>query len=412
MSYLKETAAWEDGIYQIETSDPVLGGPDGIANRPARELANRTAWLKQQLKEAEAALTAHTRSRNHPDASLSEKGFVRLSNANQSSSETEAATPKAVKIVNDRLNAVVDHAPSDLDTLNKLAQAISNNPTFSDSVTQLLSQKLAKNENGADIPDKDQFVKNLGLLETENRWSNRQIFNTLISGDLDGNAVSATTLQTARKINGVPFNGSADISVNTLVSRGRVPALSGNDQGTPGIQLYEAYNNGYPTPYGNVIHLKGASSGGEGELLMGWSGTSITGTHAPVYIRSRRDVGGAPWSAWAQFCTANELAGIPLPFPGEVPPSGWLRCNGQGFNTTAYPVLASFYPSGNLPDLRGEFIRGWDDGRKVDTGRSLLSAQDDAMQPITAKWTMDDMAAGGGIDTPLRGLIYRQRREG
>nr|MBA2814842.1 putative phage tail protein [Candidatus Pantoea persica] len=99
------------------------------------------------------------------------------------------ATPKAVKIVNDRLNTVVDHAFSDLDTLNKLAQAISNNPKFAESVTQLLSQKLAKNENGADIPDKNQFVKNLGLLEKENRWINRQIFNTLISGNLDGNAV-------------------------------------------------------------------------------------------------------------------------------------------------------------------------------------------------------------------------------
>ncbi|WP_374058115.1 hypothetical protein [Candidatus Pantoea persica] len=47
MSHLKEQAEWESGIYQIETSDPLLGGPDGITNRPARELANRTAWLKQ-----------------------------------------------------------------------------------------------------------------------------------------------------------------------------------------------------------------------------------------------------------------------------------------------------------------------------------------------------------------------------
>nr|WP_243677223.1 hypothetical protein [Sodalis glossinidius] len=61
---------------------------------------------------------------------------------------------------------MVDYAPSDLDTLNKLAQAISNNPKFAESVTQLLSQKLAKNENGADIPDKNQFVKNIGLTET------------------------------------------------------------------------------------------------------------------------------------------------------------------------------------------------------------------------------------------------------
>ncbi|MBG6243383.1 MAG: hypothetical protein EKE20_17010 [Candidatus Symbiopectobacterium sp. Dall1.0] len=143
------------------------------------------------------------------------------------------------------------------------------------------------------------------MLEKENRWINKQIFNTLINGNLDSNAASATTFQTARKINGVPFNGSADIGVNTLVSRGRVPVLSGKNQGTSGIQLYEAYGNGYPTPYGNVIHLKGAKGGGEGELLVGWSGTD--GAHAPVYIRSRRDVGSAPWSAWAQIFTANDI---------------------------------------------------------------------------------------------------------
>lgn len=52
------------------------------------------------------------------------------------------------------VNAVIDKAPSDLDTLNKLAQAISNNPKLAENVMQLLSQKLAKNDNGADIPDK------------------------------------------------------------------------------------------------------------------------------------------------------------------------------------------------------------------------------------------------------------------
>ncbi|MBG6243005.1 MAG: hypothetical protein EKE20_14805, partial [Candidatus Symbiopectobacterium sp. Dall1.0] len=131
-----------------------------------------------------------------------------------------------------QISLVVDNAPSTLNTLNKLAQAIDNNPKFAEKLHLLLDQKLEKSDNGADIPDKNLFVKNLGLTERENRWINKQIFNTLISGNIDGNAASATTLQTARKINGVPFNGSADIGVNTLVSRGRVPALSGNNQGT------------------------------------------------------------------------------------------------------------------------------------------------------------------------------------
>lgn len=125
-----------------------------------------------------------------------------------------------------------------------------------------------------------------------------------IQGDQNttGNAATATKLQTPRTINSVMFDGSANITIPTLVSRGRVNALASNTQGAmPGIQMYEAYNNSYPTAYGNVIHLKGAYASGEGELLVGWSGTS--GAHAPVYVRSRRDAGDANWSDWAQVYT-------------------------------------------------------------------------------------------------------------
>ena len=118
---------------------------------------------------------------------------------------------------------------------------------------------------------------------------------------LSGNAATATKLANARNINGVRFDGSADININTLVSRNRVTALGGTSKGTPGIQMYEAYNNGYPTAYGNVLHLTGVTAVGEGELLIGWSGTS--GAHAPAYIRSRRDTTDANWSGWAQLYT-------------------------------------------------------------------------------------------------------------
>ncbi|OZI15559.1 hypothetical protein CE195_00910 [Sodalis-like symbiont of Philaenus spumarius] len=135
-----------------------------------RAIIGQEALLKTQaLAEiAAAGKGAQEKARTHlglgklatqdgiQEATLHRKGIVQLNSAPRSADETTAATPKAV---NDRLNAVVDHAPSDLDTLNKLAQAISNNPKFAESVTQLLSQKLAKNDNGADIPDKNQFVK-------------------------------------------------------------------------------------------------------------------------------------------------------------------------------------------------------------------------------------------------------------
>ncbi len=120
-----------------------------------------------------------------------------------------------------------------------------------------------------------------------------------------GNAATATKLQTARTINGVKFDGSANISIPTITSRGRVTALTGTTQGAAtGLQMYEAYNNSYPTAYGNVLHMKGASAAGEGELLIGWSGTS--GAHAPVFIRSRRDHTDAAWSAWAQVYTSRD----------------------------------------------------------------------------------------------------------
>ncbi|HDS6021965.1 TPA: tail fiber protein [Escherichia coli] len=120
-----------------------------------------------------------------------------------------------------------------------------------------------------------------------------------------GNAATATKLQTARTINGVKFDGSANISIPTITSRGRVTALTDTTQGVAtGLQMYEAYNNSYPTAYGNVLHMKGASAAGEGELLIGWSGTS--GAHAPVFIRSRRDHTDAAWSAWAQVYTSRD----------------------------------------------------------------------------------------------------------
>ncbi len=49
MANLPETPDYPAGVYQLETSDPVLGGPGGIANRQAEQLGNRTAWLKAKI---------------------------------------------------------------------------------------------------------------------------------------------------------------------------------------------------------------------------------------------------------------------------------------------------------------------------------------------------------------------------
>ncbi|HGX0650884.1 TPA: phage tail protein, partial [Escherichia coli] len=75
--------------------------------------------------------------------------------------------------------------------------------------------------------------------------------------------------------------------------------------------------------------------------------------------------------------------GVPVPWPSATPPTGWLKCNGSPFSAEEYPKLALAYPSLLLPDLRGEFIRGWDGGRGVDSGRVVLTGQSQSVQQHT-----------------------------
>ncbi|EFJ2879820.1 tail fiber protein [Salmonella enterica] len=282
-----------------------------------------------------------------PLASPALTGVPTAPTAAQGTNNTQIATTAYVRAA---ISALVGSSPEALDTLNELAAALGNDPNFATTMTNALAGKqpldatltalaaLATGANklpyftgkdtvaqtdltsvGRDILAKTStlaVIQYLGLrelgtsgekiplLSTANTWSARQTFNGGITGALTGNADTATKLKTAININGVRFDGSADININTLVSRGRVTALASNAQGTSGIQLYEAYNNGYPSPYGNVLHLKGATAAGEGELFIGWSGTS--GAHAPVHIRSRRDTDSANWSEWAQVYTSKD----------------------------------------------------------------------------------------------------------
>lgn len=95
--------------------------------------------------------------------------------------------------------------------------------------------------------------------------------------------------------------------------------------------------------------------------------------------------------------------GVPVPYPLSTPPSGWLKCNGASFSGVAYPALALAYPGLTLPDLRGEFIRGWDDGRGVDSGRGILTAQSQNLQPFSLgiKYSVTNINGGG---TPINAI--------
>ncbi|WP_251362197.1 phage tail protein [Escherichia coli] len=94
--------------------------------------------------------------------------------------------------------------------------------------------------------------------------------------------------------------------------------------------------------------------------------------------------------------------GVPVPWPSAIPPTGWMKCNGAAFSAVEYPKLARVYPTNKLPDLRGEFIRGWDDGRGVDSGRVLLSTQNDAFKShghtFDRSWGLNNFDPTGGFD--------------
>ncbi|EMQ4308073.1 tail fiber protein, partial [Salmonella enterica subsp. enterica serovar Bareilly] len=164
---------------------------------------------------------------------------------------------------------------------------------------------------------------------------------------------------------------------------GALPALTGTTRGSDsGLIMGEVYDNGYPTPYGNILRLTGL---GDGEILIGWSGTN--GAPAPAYIRSHRDNADAEWSEWAMFYTSLNPPPVPpdlnpvgsaIAWPSDNIPAGYTIMQGQTFDTSAYPLLARAYPSGVIPDMRGWTIKG-----KPASGRAALSQEMDGNKSHT-----------------------------
>ncbi|EAS2002854.1 phage tail protein [Salmonella enterica subsp. enterica serovar Tennessee] len=293
------------------------------------------------------SLEEHEKSRNHPDATLTEKGFTKLYSGVASIDETMAATPKAVKIAMDNASARLakERNLADLTNIPLARQSLQlgNSATLNVGTTQgtvaagddsRITGAMQKDQNGADIPNKPLFVQNIGAL---------------------------------------PANGTA-VAANRLASRGALPALTGTTRGSDsGLIMGEVYNNGYPTQYGNILRLTGT---GDGEILIGWSGTN--GAPAPAYIRSHRDTADAEWSEWAMLYTTlnpppdSHPVGAAIAWPSDTTPAGYALMQGQSFDKSAYPLLAIAYPSGVIPDMRGWTIKG-----KPASGRAVLSQEMD-----------------------------------
>ena len=204
MANLKEDNTWEQGIYQFETSDPVMGGPNGIDNVPTSQLANRTLWLKNQLAAAVQSIDANksaadaafalkattltagsgltgggtlggnrvlsmgkpskitatstdeavsdTHSHSIDKASTSVAGIVMLVNALNSTATDRALTAAQGKALADMVsnaatavkNEILGGAGAAFDTLKELAAALGNDANFARTIADALAQKADK----------------------------------------------------------------------------------------------------------------------------------------------------------------------------------------------------------------------------------------------------------------------------
>ncbi|EGO0280342.1 tail fiber protein [Escherichia coli] len=151
----------------------------------------------------------------------------------------------------------------------------------------------------------------------------------------------------------------------------------GNPQtGTPATDLDDDYFDMLQEELCSVVEASGASleKGRHDQLLTALRALLLSRKNPFGDIKSDGTVKTALENLGLGEGSALPV-GVPVPWPSATPPTGWLKCNGAAFSAEEYPELAKAYPTNKLPDLRGEFIRGWDDGRGIDAGRVLLSIQ-------------------------------------
>ncbi|EHL6020594.1 TPA: phage tail protein [Escherichia coli] len=232
---------------------------------------------------------------------------------------TQIATTAFVQAA---LMALINGAPATLDTLKEIAAAINNDPKFSTTINNALALKAP--------------LSSPALTGTPTAPTAAQSVN---------NTQIATTAFVKSAI--AAMVGSAPAALDTL---NELAAALGNDPNFATTMLNALAGK---QPLDNTLtNLSGKDVAG----LLAYLGLG-EGSALPV--------------------------GVPVPWPSATPPTGWLKCNGAVFSAVEYPKLAKAYPTNKLPDLRGEFIRGWDDGRGIDAGREILSAQGDAIRNIT-----------------------------
>ncbi|EKH2256212.1 tail fiber protein, partial [Escherichia coli] len=403
-------------------------------------------------------IAEHARSRNHPDATLTEKGFTQLSSATNSTSETLAATPKAVKAAYD---LAAGKAPaSHTHPWNQITGVPSASLTAKGTV-QLSSATNSESETEAATPKAVKALHDMvtskytGQDATTGRKGIVQLSSATNSNSetlaATPRAVKAAYDLAARKAPAShthPWNQITGVPSASLTAKGTVQLSSATNSNSETLAatpraVKAAYDlaaskasASHTHPWNQITGVPSASLTAKGTVQLSSATNSNSETLAatPKAVKAAYDLANSKAAAahthrWAQITDAPVFSsvarvimgkqsikdildylglgegstlpvGVPVPWPSSRPPEGWLQCNGAAFTRTKYPKLAVAYPDLRLPDLRGEFIRGWDDLRMIDRGRLLLSTQE-ATYICTAIQAYHGVAGGADIQAGI-----------
>ncbi|MDM2904154.1 phage tail protein [Citrobacter sp. Cpo015] len=306
-------------------------------------------------------LAEHEQSRRHPDATLKEKGFVQLSSATDSTSESLAATPKAVKAAYDLASG--KYTAQDATTAQKGLVQLSS---ATDSVSEALAATPKAIKTAYDLANgkytaQDASTAQKGLVKLSSATDSTS--ETLAATPKAVKAVNDNAngrVPSERKVNGHSLAG--DISVTSQdIFDGQCIEL-GADQNldnyqTPGLYFQPANANTsaalhYPeNNAGSLMVLKGAGI------------TQVYRVYSSSRSYSRSKYSTQPWTTW----TPDDAfpVGAPIPWPSDTVPPAHALMQGQPFDKSVYPLLAVAYPSGVIPDMRGQTIKGRPDSRAV-----------------------------------------------
>ncbi|EFB5484243.1 phage tail protein [Escherichia coli] len=315
------------------------------------------------------------------DASTTQKGLVQLSSATNSTSEVLAATPKAVKAAYDLANG--KYTAQDATTTQK-------------GIVQLSSDTNSTSETLAATPKAVKAAYDLAAGKAPSShthpWNQITGVPTASLTAKGITQLSSATNSTSEVLAATPkavkaaydlANGKYTAQDATTAQKGIVQLSSATNStsevlaATPKA-VKAAYDlaNGKQAADATLTALAALATAAD--KLPYFTGVDRAALTALTSV-GRAILGKTSIQSVLDYLGLGEGSalpvGVPVPWPLETPPTGWLKCNGAAFSSEMYPKLAKAYPTNKLPDLRGEFIRGWDDGRGVDAGRVILSIQ-------------------------------------